>query len=140
MELPSQTGSGFVWDQEGHIVTNYHVLGVPPSDIISSSFGEYMVSFVNKDGSREGIKATVRGVDADKDVAVLRLSSLPRTFKCIDVGSSEDLRVGQIALAIGNPFGLDQTLTVGVVSGLGRQVTAPNAKVIYNMIQTDAAV
>ena len=143
MEIPSQTGSGFVWDSSGHIVTNYHVLGLSPQNAQTGSPStEYMVSFLSEDGSREGVKATVRGFDSDKDVAVLKLQSLPvsQRLKCIELGSSDSLRVGQLALAIGNPFGLDQTLTTGVVSGLGRQVMAPNRKTIYNMIQTDAAV
>jgi S1-C subfamily serine protease len=141
MEIPSQSGSGYVWDLDGIIVTNYHVLGQPATGLVDT-YAEYMVSFVNKDGSREGIKAKVCGVDADKDVAVLKLNTLPTTqkLKCIDVGVSECLRVGQLTLAIGNPFGLDQTLTTGVVSGLGRQVMAPNKKTIFNMIQTDAAI
>ena len=140
LEIPSQTGSGFVWDPSGHVVTNYHVLGM--SSQTGAASAEYMVSFLSEDGGREGVKATVKGFDADKDVAVLKLQSLPvsQRLKCIEVGSSDSLRVGQLALAIGNPFGLDQTLTTGVVSGLGRQVMAPNRRTIYNMIQTDAAV
>ena len=143
MEIPSQTGSGFVWDNAGHIVTNFHVLGLPPPNAQSGyKSPEYMVSFLSEDGSREGVKAAVKGFDSNKDVAVLKLQSLPvsQRLKCIELGSSDSLRVGQLALAIGNPFGLDQTLTTGVVSGLGRQVMAPNRKTIYNMIQTDAAV
>lgn len=144
LEIPSQTGSGFVWDTIGHIVTNFHVLGISTEKALfnTENFGEYMVSFVNENGVKEGIKAIVKGIDIDKDIAVLKLSNLPRSqqLKCIGLGNSEALRVGQLALAIGNPFGLDQTLTSGVVSGLGRQVIAPNRKTIYNMIQTDAAI
>ena len=143
LEIPSQSGSGFVWDRSGHIVTNYHVLGATQSSTNPPILpNEFMVSFVNEDGSREGIKASVKGVDADKDVAVLLLSSLPKTQRltCVKLGDSESLRVGQLTLAIGNPFGLDQTLTTGVVSGLGRQVATSSKKVIYNMIQTDAAI
>jgi S1-C subfamily serine protease len=87
-------------------------------------------------------------VDKDKDIAVLKLYDesdnkkvlTKDNVRAIQIGSSKNLRVGQFAIAIGNPFGLDQTLTTGIVSGLGRQVASPSRKPIYNMIQTDAAI
>lgn len=146
MEVPNQTGSGFVWDAFGHVVTNYHVLGSAPL-----AQNDVQITFLNDDGFRETWRAKVRGVDADKDIAVLKLTedttdrrgretSVRRPIRPISLGSSKNLRVGQFAIAIGNPFGLDQTLTTGVVSGLGRQVMSPTRKAIYNMIQTDAAI
>jgi S1-C subfamily serine protease len=138
MEISSQTGSGFVWDSNGHIVTNYHVLGPTKSEV--------QITFLNDDGSRNARRAKVRGVDIDKDIAVLKLieesdvQKNKQEIQPIALGSSKNLRVGQFAIAIGNPFGLDQTLTTGIVSGLGRQVASPSKKPIYNMIQTDAAI
>jgi len=145
MEVPNQTGSGFVWDAFGHVVTNYHVIG--PTALTS----DVQITFLNDDGCRETWRAKVRGVDADKDIAVLKLtedttdrrgreSMARRAIRPVPLGVSKSLRVGQLAIAIGNPFGLDQTLTTGVVSGLGRQVMSPTRKPIYNMIQTDAAI
>ena len=133
------TNLGFVWDTDGHIVTNYHVLGPSTSDVL--------ITFLNDDGSRNSWRAKVKGVDADKDIAVLKLydesDNKKQTIEAvrpIQVGVSKNLRVGQFAIAIGNPFGLDQTLTTGIVSGLGRQVASPTKRPIYNMIQTDAAI
>lgn len=131
---------GFVWDTEGHIVTNYHVLGPTVNDVL--------ITFLNDDGSRNSWKAKVRGVDKDKDIAVLKLYEesdnkkvlTKESVQAIQIGSSKNLRVGQFAIAIGNPFGLDQTITTGIVSGLGRQVASPTRRPIYNMIQTDAAI
>lgn len=121
-------------------MTNYHVLGPTVNDVL--------ITFLNDDGSRNSWKAKVRGVDKDKDIAVLKLYEesdnkkvlTKESIQPIQIGSSKNLRVGQFAIAIGNPFGLDQTITTGIVSGLGRQVASPTRKPIYNMIQTDAAI
>jgi S1-C subfamily serine protease len=85
-------------------------------------------------------KATVVGVDPGKDVAVLKIDAPSRELFPINVGTSTGLRVGQGALAIGNPFGLDHTLTSGIVSGIGREVKSPIGRPISNVIQTDAAI
>jgi len=134
MEVPQGTGSGFIWDQEGHVVTNFHVI---------RNSASAKVTITNNDGSTTVVKATVIGVDPDKDVAVL-LVDLPkeklRTLTPVKVGTSANLKVGQTTLAIGNPFGLDHTLTTGVVSGLGREVRSPSNRPISNVIQTDAAI
>lgn len=132
-EIPAGTGSGFIWDKQGHIVTNYHVI---------KNAGSARVTITGKDGSSLTVKATVVGVDPDKDVAVLQvvLPSGSKSLTPITVGTSSDLRVGQSALAIGNPFGLDHTLTTGVISGLGREVRSPSNRPISNVIQTDAAI
>ena len=135
MEIPAQTGSGFVWDDK-HIVTNFHVVGQGTTEV--------QVTFVDNEGNREAFRASVRGVDPDKDIAVLKLiesSDKPlRPLKPLTIGSSNNLRVGQSAIAIGNPFGLDHTLTTGVVSGLGRMLVTPGRRPIFNMIQSDAAI
>ncbi len=89
---------------------------------------------------RSVYKATVVGVDPGKDVAVLKVEAPDNVLYPIDVGTSTGLKVGQLALAIGNPFGLDHTLTVGVISGLGREVKSPIGRPITNVIQSDAAI
>jgi S1-C subfamily serine protease len=89
---------------------------------------------------RSVYKATVVGVDPGKDVAVLKLEAPKELLFPITVGTSTGLRVGQSALAIGNPFGLDHTLTAGVISGTGREVKSPIGRPITNVIQTDAAI
>lgn len=133
MEVPSLSGSGFVWNSE-YLVTNYHVI---------QNQKEVLVTFTTSANTRESYKATIRGFDKERDIAVLKLivpSSMPSIPPAIPLGESKSLRVGQYALAIGNPFGLDQTLTSGIISGLGRQVKSPSGSTIYDMIQIDAAI
>jgi len=135
MEVPVGAGSGFVWDDAGHIVTNYHVIRSAKSAkvIVTSADGK----------STKTYRAKVAGVDPDKDVAVLyvdRKQTNSVRWKPVSIGSSSNLRVGQFTLAIGNPFGLDHSLTTGVVSGLGREMRSPSNKPISNVIQTDAAI
>ncbi|CAM9729862.1 unnamed protein product, partial [Phaeothamnion confervicola] len=132
LEVPSGTGSGFVWDSDGHIVTNFHVIRQAQSAQIRVTQG---------DGTQVTYQSRVRGFDPDKDVAVLEIDGLPKErLQPLPLGTSAEVRVGQLALAIGNPFGLDHTLTTGVVSGLGREVRAPSGRPISNVIQTDAAI
>jgi len=130
-EIPQGAGSGFLWDDRGHVVTNFHVVAAGGSvpDRVK----------VRLQGMADARDATVVGVEPEKDLAVLKLSSkdLPRP---IDVGTSHDLQVGQTVLAIGNPFGLDYTLTTGVVSALGRDVDGVGGRPIKGCIQTDAAI
>ncbi len=126
-QIPQGSGSGFVWDREGHIVTNYHVV----------AHGErYRVTLA--DGSEW--TATPVGVAPNKDLAVLKVAAPPERLPPLPLGSSHDLAVGQRVLAIGNPFGLDHTLTVGVVSALGRELRSPGGRIIRDVIQTDAAI
>lgn len=120
-------GSGFMWDERGHIVTNYHV--------IANARG---LDVVLADGSV--YEAELVGVVKERDIAVLRINAAPEALRPIPIGTSRDLRVGQRVLAIGNPFGLDQTLTTGVVSALGRTIESVAGNTIYNVIQTDAAI
>jgi 2-alkenal reductase len=121
------TGTGFVWDQAGSIVTNDHV--VEGAKSLSVRFA-----------SGQAVKATIVGLAPHYDLAVLRLASTSQLPPSISVGSSGDLRVGQAAFAIGNPFGLDQTLTTGVISALKRRLPTSGGREIGNVIQTDAAI
>lgn len=121
------TGSGFLWDRGGHIVTNHHV--VAGADQVAVRFG-----------SGEATTATVVGSSPDHDIAVLRISRFPVGTSPIPLGSSSDLKVGQTAFAIGNPFGLDRTLTAGVISALKRRLPTQSGHEITGVIQTDAAI
>lgn len=127
-EIPRGTGSGFLWDDRGHVVTNYHVIQGAQALHVAFNNGE-------------SYKAEYVGGSPDHDLAVLRLQEGPaRGFKGLPLGRSESLLVGQKVLAIGNPFGLDQTLTTGVISGLGREIRSVGGRKIHNMVQTDAAI
>lgn len=121
------TGSGFVWDDQGHIVTNYHVIA--DADRIEVIFS---------DESRT--EAEVIGVDPRNDLAVLRVDPLVAPLQPVTLGQAEAIRVGQRAIAIGNPFGLDRTLTTGVISALGRPLQTEGGDYIFNVVQTDAAI
>lgn len=127
MEIPQGTGTGFVWDTAGHIVTNFHV--VQDSQAVRVTLS---------DGTTYDAKAV--GGFPDKDLAVVRIEAEPGKLVPITLGRSSDLLVGQFVMAIGNPFGLDQTLTTGVISGLGREITSVNGRPIQDVIQTDAAI
>jgi S1-C subfamily serine protease len=176
MEVPLGTGSGFVWDKEGHIVTNFHVVrdakfaqvailtstntnaasagaskssmprlaatqpqnpfeAPPAADVLP-----YTSMRPSSDSSRSVYKARVVGVDPSKDIAVLKVDAPKSEIFPINVGTSTGLKVGQQVLAIGNPFGLDHTLTAGIISGIGREVRSPIGRPISNVIQTDAAI
>jgi S1-C subfamily serine protease len=126
-EIPRGTGSGFVWDARGHIVTNFHVIE-----------GGRRISVTLADQSEH--EAEVVGWAADKDLAVLRIDAPSSRLSPLPLGRSSDLAVGQTVLALGNPFGLDHSLTVGVVSALGRELRSPNGRTIRDVIQTDAAI
>jgi len=180
MEVPLGAGSGFIWDDKGHIVTNYHVVrnakkaqvavltrvfrDIEQNDAVEedeeaasepSSLNKILFGG-GKGRRREGntggdddnvtdyarsvYKAKVVGFDPDKDIAVLKIDAPVYDLNPLELGSSKGLKVGQEALAIGNPFGLDHTLTVGVISGTGREVRSPSGRPISNVIQTDAAI
>jgi len=126
-EIPQGTGSGFVWDQDGHIVTNFHV--VQNGDRASVTLNDNTT-----------YPATIVGTAPDKDIAVLHIDAPPQKLLPLPIGQSSTLKVGQSVLAIGNPFGLDQTLTTGVVSGLGREIKSVTQRSIYDVIQTDASI
>lgn len=131
-EVPAGTGSGFLWDQFGHVVTNYHV--------IAASGNNGGVVKVKLQGMAQARDAVVVGMEPEKDIAVLKLKDTSNLPSPIDVGTSNDLQVGQSVLAIGNPFGLDDTLTKGIVSACGRDVPGVGGRPIRGCIQTDAAI
>jgi hypothetical protein len=126
-QVPRGTGTGFVWDASGHIVTNFHVIqganGARVTLADQSSFDAQLV-----------------GAFPDRDLAVLRIEAPKDKLPPIALGSSRDLQVGQRVYAIGNPFGLDQTLTTGIVSALNREIESFNSRTIRGVIQTDAAI
>ena len=127
MRVPQGTGSGFVWDEQGHVITNFHVIRGAQEALVTL-------------GDQRGFQARLVGASPEHDLAVLQIDvpkDLPRP---IPLGSSAELRVGQAVLAIGNPFGLDHTLTTGIVSALNRTVDNEQGGTIENVIQTDAAI
>jgi S1-C subfamily serine protease len=122
------TGSGFVIDDEGFIVTNEHVVG--DARDVRVRFGE-----------EDPVKAEVVGADASTDIGVLKIDpGEVKDLKPLELAESKDLRVGDPTIAIGNPFGLDRTVTTGIVSALQREIRAPNGFTIPNVVQTDAAI
>ena len=126
-EIPRGTGSGFVWDSSGHVVTNFHVLqGASTADVSLAGRTGYNAAFV--------------GGAPQYDLAVLRIGAPRDELRPIAVGTSRDLHVGQQVYAIGNPFGLDRTLTTGIVSALGRTIQSVSGRPIEDVIQTDAAI
>jgi S1-C subfamily serine protease len=128
VEIPQGAGSGFVYDSSGHIITNYHVV---------QGGSSFVITFHN---DPKQYKAKIVGVAPEKDIAVLKLENGPTKLSPILFGSSKDLVVGQYSFAIGSPFGLDYTLTTGVISALGRKIDGIGGVKINDMIQTDAAI
>ncbi len=125
--VPRGTGSGFVWDDAGHVITNFHVIENASEALVKLADG------------RE-FKASLVGVSKAHDLAVLRIKIPNRRPAPVPIGTSHDLRVGQKVYAIGNPFGLDWTLTTGIVSALDRSLGEENGASIEHLIQTDAAI
>jgi S1-C subfamily serine protease len=121
------SGSGFVIDTAGHIVTNYHVV---------EGAREVQVNFSGDDR----MDARVVGSDPSTDIAVLQIAAQARALTPLPLGDSETVRVGDAVIAIGNPFSLERTVTAGIVSALQRRITAPNGFAIDEVIQTDAAI
>jgi S1-C subfamily serine protease len=120
-------GSGFVIDDDGYIVTNYHVI---------ESARQIEVNFSGDDR----VRATIVGVDPSTDLALLKINAQARALTPLPLGDSDAVRVGDAVVAIGNPFGLERTVTAGIVSALQRQITAPNGYTIDKVIQTDAPI
>ena len=126
-QVPRGTGTGFVWDERGHIVTNFHVIqGGSGARVTLADQSSYPAKLV--------------GAFPDRDLAVLKIDVPAAKLPPIPLGSSRDLQVGQRVYAIGNPFGLDQTLTTGLVSALNREIESFNQRTIRGVIQTDAAI
>ena len=126
-QVPRGTGTGFVWDSAGHIVTNFHV--------IQGANGARVTL-----ADQTTFDAKLVGAFPDRDLAVLQIEAPKDKLPPIALGSSRDLVVGQRVYAIGNPFGLDQTLTTGIVSALNREIESFNQRTIRGVIQTDAAI
>ncbi len=121
------SGSGSIIDKKGHILTNYHVIqGAQELKVVLSDKSTYDARFV--------------GADPDNDLAVIKIDAPQEKLHIVPLGTSQSLAVGQKVLAIGNPFGLDRTLTRGIISGLGRPLKASNGRTIDNVIQTDASI
>jgi S1-C subfamily serine protease len=125
-EVPAGSGSGFVWDELGHVVTNFHVVQDSDSQKVMLGDVEY--------------DARTVGAARDQDLAVLRISAPRDKLVPLRLGTSVGLQVGQKVYAIGNPFGLDFTLTTGIVSALGRTIQSASNATIFDVIQTDAAI
>jgi len=126
-EVPRGTGSGFIWDEMGHVVTNYHVIeGVQSAHVRLWDQRTY-----------DAVKV---GASPEHDLAVLRINVPVAGPTPVSIGTSHDLRVGQKVFAIGNPFGLDYTLTTGVISALDRSIQGEDGRAIEHLIQTDAAI
>jgi len=126
-QVPQGSGTGFFWDHDGHIVTNFHV--IQGADRVSVTLSD-----------QSDWPARLVGIAPEKDLAVLKIDAPAELLVPLDVGRSSGLMVGRKVLALGNPFGLDQTLTVGVVSALGRELESPAGRTIRDVIQTDAAI
>ena len=127
LEIPEGTGTGFLYDDAGHVVTNYHVIRSAQAARVSLA-------------DNSSWSAKLVGYEPNKDLAVLKIDAPTDRLRKIDIGSSSDLQVGQKVFAIGCPFGLDQTLTTGVISGLGREIESVGSLPIEGVIQTDAAI
>ena len=127
LEVPQGAGSGFVWDENGYLVTNYHVIADAQGARVTLA-------------DQSTWSAQLVGVEPDKEIAVLKINAPKHLLPPIPIGTSNDLQVGQKVFAIGNPFGFDQTLTTGVISGLGREIVSASGRPIQGVIQTDAAI
>jgi len=127
MQVPRGTGTGFVWDDTGHIVTNFHVIQGGNGAKVTLS-------------DQSTFDAKLVGAFPDRDLAVLKVDAPRAKLPPIAIGSSRELNVGQRVYAIGNPFGLDQTLTTGIVSALNREIESFNGRTIRGVVQTDAAI
>ena len=122
------SGSGWILDRQGHIVTNYHVIA--GSDVISVALSE----------SEDAFPAKIVGSDPQNDIAILKIDAPKELLFPVEIGESRTVRVGQKIYAIGNPFGLERTMTVGIISSLGRTLRSKNDRLMKNIIQIDAAL
>lgn len=126
-DVPKGAGSGFVWDEDGYIVTNFHVIMNADKAVVTL-----------KNGNK--YQATLVGSAPSYDIAVLKIKPVKNLLKPVDLGTSNNLKVGQTVYAVGNPFGLDWTMTKGIISALDRSMHATNGEAIRHMIQTDASI
>jgi len=126
-QVPRGTGTGFVWDERGYIVTNFHVVQEANGARVTLN-------------DQSSYQASLVGVFPDRDLAVLKIDAPKAKLPPLAIGSSKELQVGQKVYALGNPFGLDQTLTTGIVSALNREIDSVTQRTIRGVIQTDAAI
>jgi S1-C subfamily serine protease len=126
-QVPRGTGTGFVWDERGYIVTNFHVVQEANGARVTLA-------------DQSSYRAELVGVFPDRDIAVLKIDVPKEKVPPLAIGSSKDLVVGQKVFALGNPFGLDQTLTTGIVSALNREIDSVTQRTIRGVVQTDAAI
>ncbi|GAB2216536.1 hypothetical protein Droror1_Dr00024311, partial [Drosera rotundifolia] len=140
VEVPEGNGSGIVWDRKGHVVTNYHVIGNSLSKNPARGQVVARVNIFAANGVQKTFEGKLIGADRAKDLAVLQVEAPEDLLRPINAGDSSYMRVGQQCLAIGNPFGFDHTLTVGVISGLNRDIFSQTGVTIGGGIQTDAAI
>ena len=140
--VPEGNGTGVVWDRQGHVVTNYHVVAPILSTVPKGRTVDEVakVTMEGPDGRTKTFSATLVGAERSKDLAVLRVNAPPEYVVPVALGDSEPVKVGQAVFAIGNPFGFDHTLTTGVVSGLNRTIQSQLGSLISGAIQTDAAI
>jgi S1-C subfamily serine protease len=137
-EIEAGAGTGIVWDQAGHIITNFHVVQ------LAAGPQQPRIRVTMANGN--SYNAALVGFAPEHDLALLKIVAPANQLRPIPIGTSNDLQVGQSAFAIGNPFGLEQSLTTGVVSALGREIVSPKSPItgkselIANVIQTDAAI
>jgi S1-C subfamily serine protease len=127
LEVARGTGSGFIWDNRGHVVTNHHVIDGSSSATVRLADGR-------------AFTALLVGSNSAHDIAVVRITPAAARLVPLPIGTTRDLRVGQKAFAIGNPYGLDWTLTTGVVSALNRELSTESGATMHGLIQTDAAI
>jgi S1-C subfamily serine protease len=126
-EVPEGVGSGYIWDQDGHIVTNYHVVkGADAAQVTLADHSSYQAQQI--------------WAYPNEDIAVLWIQAPRRKLQPVTIGSSHDLKVGQMSYALGDPFGLDQTMTMGIISALDRQIESVNHTTIRGVIQTSAPI
>lgn len=128
MKIPAGMGSGFIWEDSGYIVTNFHVIqGAAAAEVTLA-------------GEKSGYNAQLVGAYPEMDLAVLKINTSGKKLRALPIGTSSELKVGQKVFAIGNPFGLDQSLTTGIISALDRTMAGDLGVELKNLIQTDAAI
>ncbi|MCL1892997.1 MAG: trypsin-like peptidase domain-containing protein [Holophagaceae bacterium] len=134
---PVGSGSGIIWDKQGHIVTNFHVVAM--MDPMSGALRAADIVTVTTSDDRE-LAARIVGFNPDIDIALLKLENVADNLESIHIGSSTDLQIGQSVLALGNPFGISQTLTGGIISALNRRIDSPTGVPIKGVLQIDVAI
>jgi S1-C subfamily serine protease len=130
-DFPKGVGTGFIWDKDGHIITNFHVI---------NKVDNALVTITDTNNDKKTYVAKLTGIDPDLDLAILKIDAPADELQIINFNPDIKTRIGQFAYAIGNPFGRDHTFTTGIISAVNRDITAPTGRKIYGIIQTDAAI